>query len=37
MNEERLMILQMLAGGKISVEEADILLRALEETAAPAG
>ena len=37
MNEERLMILQTLAGGKISVEEADILLRALEETAAPAG
>lgn len=36
MNEERLMILQMLAEGKISVEEAEGLLSALEESTSEA-
>ena len=35
MNEERLAILNMLAEGKISAEEAEMLLRALDEAAAP--
>ena len=35
MNEERLAILKMLAEGKISAEEAEMLLRALDEAAAP--
>ena len=35
MNEERPTILKMLAEGKISAEEAEMLLRALDETAAP--
>ena len=35
MNEERLAILKMLADGKISAEEAELLLRAFDDTAAP--
>ena len=35
MNEERLAILKMLAEGKISAEEAEMLLRALDEAATP--
>ena len=35
MNQERLAILNMLAEGKISAEEAEMLLRALDEAAAP--
>ena len=35
MNQERLAILNMLAEGKISAEEAEMLLRALDEPAAP--
>ena len=35
MNEERLAILKMLAEGKISAEEAEMLLRALDEADAP--
>ena len=35
MNEERLAILKMLAEGKISAEEAEMLLRAVDEAAAP--
>ena len=35
MNQERLAILKMLAEGKISAEEAEMLLRALDEAAAP--
>ncbi|MFB5084767.1 SHOCT-like domain-containing protein [Symbiobacterium thermophilum] len=36
MQEDRLMVLQMLADGRLTVEEADTLLRSLEETAAHA-
>ncbi len=35
MNQERLAILKMLSEGKISAEEAEMLLRALDEAAAP--
>ena len=35
MNEERMQILEMLAGGKINVQEAQMLLDALEREAQP--
>lgn len=37
MREERLKVLEMLAAGKITVEEANVLLEALQEEGSPAG